>query len=199
MWTDQSSHFDCCRAESVTQQRAMAISIHVAFISIRATRCSSWLWRRIISFLFIYKLNTRLLSILDEHEVDQETPNLMGDFGATAPGLFAAVPGDKKDIKTKFLKDVMSLAPTTEPEKALRARICSRVATLTRVWLTADVLDAKRSRSESSGRPSSHFPTPADARARPADNPQGLREAGDQAHRRGRTLIGLLKAQGRRS
>ena len=60
--------------------------------------------------------------ILDEHEVDQEMLNLLGVFGATSPGLYAAVAWDNKELKEEFLKNVMGLDPFQQPDKALKAK-----------------------------------------------------------------------------
>ena len=47
---------------------------------------------------FLSALNLRRLSILEENEVDLEMQNLLGEFGDTSPGLFAAVASDKKEL-----------------------------------------------------------------------------------------------------
>ena len=47
----------------------------------------------------ICKLNMRLLNILDENAVDQEMQHMLGEFGATTPGLFAAVACGKKELE----------------------------------------------------------------------------------------------------
>ena len=43
---------------------------------------------------FLSKLRLRLVSIFEKNEVDLEMQNLSGEFGATSPGLFAAVASD---------------------------------------------------------------------------------------------------------
>ena len=59
------------------------------------------------------------------------TCRISWEFGATTPGLFARVANDNKKLRAKLLKDAMNLDPATEPDKALKANIHSRLARLT--------------------------------------------------------------------
>ena len=106
--------------------------------------------------------------------------NLLGEVGATTPGLYAAVACDKKELKVAFLKDVMGLYPSQQPDKALKAQIDLRKGRSTYSCLV-DVLNPQRSRSESPGRESSHFPAEANQRAGLVDSSKGLREVGGEA------------------
>ena len=77
-----------------------------------------------------------LLSILDDHEVDQNMHHPLGEFGATTIGLFAGAANDKKKLRAKFLGDVMNVDPSVEPQTNLKAKICSRLSSLTCAWST---------------------------------------------------------------
>ena len=85
---------------------------------------------------FLSKLNLRLRSILEENEVDLEMQNLLGEFEATSPGLYAAVTSHKKELQEGFLKDVMGLDHMAVQDKALKANVYSRVARLACAWST---------------------------------------------------------------
>ena len=47
-------------------------------------------------YAFLSKLNLWLVSILEDNEVHLEMQNLLGEFGATSPSLFAAVASGNK-------------------------------------------------------------------------------------------------------
>ena len=52
-----------------------------------------------VQYPFLIKLNLKLVSILEENEVDLNMQNWLGEFGATSPGLFAAAASDKQELK----------------------------------------------------------------------------------------------------
>ena len=84
----------------------------------------------VLHFPVVTKLNLRLLSILDDNDVEPEMQNALAQAGGATRGLFTGVACDKKELHAEFLEDSMNLDSAAEPDKALKFKIIMRTARL---------------------------------------------------------------------